>query len=95
MAPKVASRPKKQKKSRISILGLSSIMHTWQARSGKEEKQPEIGPFRKNFTSSLLSYTEKETVIIQSEKKGYDYSNEALQKTQIRRGSLFCFSCDY
>lgn len=44
-------------------------MHTWQARSGKEEKQPEIRPFRKNFTSSLLSYTEKETVIIQSEKK--------------------------
>lgn len=45
-------------------------MQTWQARSGKEEKQPEIRPFRKNFTSSLLSYTEKETVIIQSEKKG-------------------------
>lgn len=45
-------------------------MHTWQARSGKEEKQPEIRPFRKNFTSSLLSYTEKEMVIIQSEKKG-------------------------
>lgn len=67
MAPKAASS---LKKIRISVLGHTPLnTHHKPDREKKGKKRPKIRAFQKNFPPSLLSYTEKEIVIIQSEKR--------------------------